>query len=196
MAPPSGVEHPGHEVFAATRCRARRLFPGLVRRAAATARPRPNSPVQTIVPASVSRGGHNHRFPCPKPCRSASAIASRQRRWAVAREPIFDAKPELRQAAHFEVGPGRSPGARGGGPPAGDVQHPLASGDHASTVPRFISGGPLADRCRARFSSSDCPVYRGGKEPHLLDDVGQVSAPARQPQLERCDCHAEAALAI
>jgi len=38
--------------------------------------------------------GRDHRFGCPKPCRSASAIASRQRRCVVANEwRTSDANP-------------------------------------------------------------------------------------------------------
>ena len=51
-----------------------------------------NSPIHTIVPASVISAGAITGS-APQPYRSASAIASRQRRWVVANGSIFDAKP-------------------------------------------------------------------------------------------------------
>ena len=67
--------------------------------------PSSNSPVQTIVPASIISAGAITGS-APQPCRSASAIASRQRRWVVANEwRTSECKPELREAADFQVGP-------------------------------------------------------------------------------------------
>ena len=49
-----------------------------------------NSPVHTNVLVSVTSAGAITGS-VPQPCRSASAIASRQRRWVVANEWTFDA---------------------------------------------------------------------------------------------------------
>ena len=54
--------------------------------------PSSNSPVHTIVPASVTSAGAITGS-VAQPYRSASAIASRQRRWVVANGWIFDANP-------------------------------------------------------------------------------------------------------
>ena len=56
------------------------------------------------MPASVTSAGAITGS-VPQPCRSASVIASRQCRWVVANGWIFDAKPELREAADFQVRP-------------------------------------------------------------------------------------------
>ena len=61
--------------------------------------PSSNSPVQTSVPASIISAGAIAGS-APQPCRSARAIASRQRRWVVANEwRTSDANPSCARQA-------------------------------------------------------------------------------------------------
>jgi hypothetical protein len=64
-----------------------------------------------------------------------------------------------------------------------------------------LGGAQIHQRHRAQVAAQGDvligrPGHRGGQEPGLLDDAGQVTAPPGQRQLERRDRHPEAALAI
>src|SRR6266704_1376776 len=103
-------------------------------------------------------------------------------------------EPELRQAADFQVGAADLPGEVSALPEA-------AFGVRRVWQPeRPRLGGPQThQRHRAQVAAErdvlvGLPGYRGGEEPGLLDDAGQVTASPGQRQLQRRDRHPEAAL--
>jgi len=100
---------------------------------------------------------------------------------------------ELREAADFEVGSADLPGQDG-------ALLQVAFSILLRQGPRLDSPQIHQRRCSQVAAECDVlvglPGNRGGEESGLFDNVGEVSAPPRQPQLHRCGCHAEAALAI
>jgi hypothetical protein len=99
---------------------------------------------------------------------------------------------ELREAADFHVGPTDLPGQDGAvlevaccvwQPQGPRLDGPQIHQRHRSQV------AAQGDVCVGR------PGDRGGQEPGLLDDAGQVTAPPGQRQLQRRDRYPEAALA-
>ena len=106
----------------------------------------------------------------PQPYRSASAIASRQRRRVVANGRIFDANPSCARQADFEVRPADSPGQGGALPQVtfsvGQPQRPR------------LDDSQIHQRHRAQVAAErDVLVglagYRGGKEFGLFDERRQ-----------------------
>jgi len=100
---------------------------------------------------------------------------------------------ELRQASDFEVGPADPPGQDGALPE-------VALGVWQPQRPR-LNDPQIHQRHRPQVAARrdvlvGLPGHRGGKESDLLNDAGKVTAPPRQPQLQRRDRHPEAALAI
>ena len=121
--------------------------------------------------------GRDHRLRAPavplgQRDRFVAALPGRGERADSRREP------ELGQAAHFEIGPADLLGQDG-------ALLEVAFGVRQPQRPR-LKGPQVIQRHRPQVAVErdvliGLPGDRGGKEPDLLDDVGQVTAAPRQP---------------
>ena len=136
--------------------------------------PSVSSPVQISVPASIISAGAITGSP-PQPCRSARAIASRQRIWVVANEwRTSDANPSCARQPTSRAGADLSQARL----PECGVRLPARPWPPQRPAPRrsqTISATAVRRSRRARRVLVGLPGDRGGQEPGLLDERRPVS---------------------